>query len=161
MRVLLINGSLRAGDACADALRRAEERLCAAGLETVRFWPVRTAQLPCSGCGACRGAGMCVADPRAGAFLKDAAACDALLFFAPAGLLGVGVDMKNFLERVAALNRRADGRPLAGRCAAALPVGRRSGRAEKQLTALLEGLGLPAPEAGTALWEIIREVEAS
>lgn len=149
MKILLVNGSLRRGDACGEAVQKAAERLKAAGAETEVFWPVRTEDLPCSGCGACRGAGMCVADPRAGEFLKAAAACDVLLVFAPIGLLGLGVPLKNLLERAALLSARKGGLLLEGRRAAALQTGRQSARAAQQLAALLEQLGLfPLREDG-------------
>lgn len=162
MRVLLINGSLRQGDACAAAVRRAAERLEAAGADAAIFWPVKTENLACSGCGACRGKGMCVADPRAAEFLKAAAEYDALLFVVPVGLFGPGVDVKNFLERVAELNRRQQGRPLAGKCAAALTAGRRSERNAARVRDLLSAFGLSAPaedgsKESAALCGIIKE----
>ena len=162
MKILLINGSLRAKDACGEAVQRAAERLRGAGAETEVFWPVRTADLPCSGCGVCRGAGMCVADPRAGEFLRAAASCELLAFFAPVGLLGVGVPLKNLMERAALLSSRRGGQLLEGKRAAALPIGRRSASSARQLARLLSGLGLPplrgdgdAPEK--LLCEIIEE----
>ncbi len=146
MKLLLVNGSLRRFDACAEAVAREEARLREQGADTEVFWPVKTENLACSGCGACRGAGMCVADPRAAEFLKAAADCEALLFFVPVGLLGPAVDVKNFIERAAALNRARGGKPLAGKRAAAFPVGRSGERAEKQVAALLAGLGLAGCE---------------
>lgn len=161
MKLLLINGSPRANDACGEAVRRAAERMSAAGAETGIFWPVKTENLACSGCGACRGAGMCVADPRAGEFLKTAAEYDTLLFFAPAGLLGLGIDGKNFLERIAGLNRRQEGRPLADKSAAGILIGRKSSRNAGQLAELLSKLGLPQPAeddaAGQALYRLLKE----
>lgn len=142
MRILLVNGSARRDDACGEAARRTAERLEAGGAETAIFWPVKTKGLACSNCGACKGAGMCVADPRAGEFLKEAAAYDALLFFVPVGLLGPGVDARNFLLRVAELNHRRGGKPLQGKRAAAVPTGRRSARSEAQIRSLVAALGL-------------------
>ena len=150
MKVLLINGSPRKEDACAEAARRAAARLEAAGIETGLFWPVKTENLLCSGCGACQGRGMCVADPRAGELLRAAGDCEALLFVVPVGLFGPGVDVRNLMERVALLNEKQDGRPLSGKCAAALPVGRRSARGDAQLDALLKKLGLPRPDGALA-----------
>ncbi len=146
MKILLVNGSLRRADACAEAVSREEARLREEGAETAVFWPVKTLNLACSGCGACRGAGMCVADPRAGEFLKAAADCEALLFFVPVGLFGPGIDVKNLIERAALINRKRGGQPLAGKRAAMIPVGRQGERTEKQLRALLAELGLAGGE---------------
>ena len=93
---------------------------------------------------------MCVADPRAGELLRAAGDCEALLFVVPVGLFGPGVDVRNLMERVALLNEKQDGRPLSGKCAAALPVGRRSARGDAQLDALLKKLGLPRPDGALA-----------
>ena len=158
MRVLLIDGGRRPEDPCREALRRAEERLRAAGHETELFWPLYTEDLPCSGCGACRGAGMCVADPRAGAFLKAAAACGGFVLAAPMGLLGPDVHVKNLLERAVVLAARRENSPFAGKQALALPVGRQSARGERQLAALLDELGLRAPDETLAA--LIKEEQA-
>ncbi len=142
MRALLINGGAQRNEGCAAVEKRLREQ----GAETAVFWPIRTENLPCSGCGACRGAGMCVADPRPGAFLKEAAAFDTLVFLIPVGLFGPSVDMKNFIGRAAALNRAREGKWLAGKVAAAVPLGRRSAKNDARVRALLAELGLPEKE---------------
>lgn len=142
MKVLLIDGSARG----LAALEAAAEALRESGAETERFFPVRTRELMCSGCGACKGAGMCIYDPRGQDFVRAAADCDALLLAAPCGLFGLDVDVKNLLERAASLTQRRADSPFAGKAAAALLIGRRSVRAEAQLRALLASLGLPLPE---------------
>lgn len=141
MKILLICGRLSdraALEGAAEALRRE-------GLEAEVFSPIKTENLVCSGCGACKGAGMCVYDPRGQDFVRAAVGCDAFLFAAPAGLFGLDVDMKNFLERVAALTLRREVNPLAGKPAAAVILCRRGGRAADQMTALLRQLGLRLP----------------
>ena len=142
MKVLLINGSLRANDACGEAVRRAEAQLAGAGAETGVFWPVKTENLPCSGCGACRGAGMCVADPRAGEFLRAAAQSDGFMIAAPVGLLGLGMDLRNLLKRAAELAARSRNNPFAGKPAAPLIIGRLNRRAARELRELTQALGL-------------------
>lgn len=143
MKLLLTNGSLRKGDGLPAAASLAAEKLDREGLETQLFQPVKTEDLPCSGCGACKGAGMCVADPRAGEFLRAAQDCGAFLFLAPAGLLGPDIGIKNFLERIAQLAARRKDSPLAGKPAAALLVVRRGegSGAAKQLRELLRAAG--------------------
>lgn len=146
MKVLLVNGSLKQDGACAEALAEAEKRLRGQGAETAVFWPVRTENLACSGCGACKGAGMCVADPRPGAFLREAAEFDTLVFFIPVGLFGPSVDMIHFIRRVAQINSTREGKRLAGKTAAAIAVGRRSAKNDARVRALLAELGLPEKE---------------
>ena len=146
MKILLIQGSLRDRDGLFAALEGAAEELRQTGLEAEIFRPIKTEGLICSGCGACKGAGMCIYDPRGQDFVKAAAACDGFLFAAPGGLFGLDVDMKNFLERVAALSSRRDPDPLAGKNAAAVVLCRRGGRAAGQMAALLRQLGLRLPE---------------
>ena len=145
MKLLLVYGRLRDGgaiDAVTESLRQS-------GVETEIFSPLKTEDLLCSGCGACRGAGMCVADPRGKEFLKAAADCDALLLIAGGGLFGLDVDMKNLLERTASLAQRRDGDPPAGKRAAALLFCRGSGRkTADQMAALLRKLGWRLPESG-------------
>lgn len=148
MKILFVYGRLRERDPLRAALAAAEEELRQAGLETEAFSPLKTESLLCSGCGACRGAGMCVADPRGGEFLKAAADCDAFLFVSPAALLGLDIDMKNLLERAASLALRRGFNPLAGKGAAALLLGRGGRKSAGQMAALLQKLGLRLPESG-------------
>lgn len=139
MRILIVGGP---EESCGGALRPAEERLRAAGAETERFWPLRTEGLLCSGCGACRGAGLCVADPRGGDFLRAAAGCDGFVLAAPVGLFGLGVDFRNLLRRASELAAYGGKNPFAGKPAAPLTVGRQSRRAAAELRELAEALGL-------------------
>lgn len=145
MKLLLVYGRLRDGgviDVLTESLRQS-------GVETEIFSPLKTENLLCSGCGACRGAGMCVADPRGGEFLRAAAGCDAFLFIASGGLFGPELDMKNLLERAAPLAQRWEADPLAGKRAAALLLCRGGGRkTADQMAALLRKLGLSLPESG-------------
>lgn len=139
MKLLLVCGRLR-GALAAEAENAAEE-LRRSGVETEVFSPLKTESLLCSGCGACRGAGMCRADPRGGEFLRAAAGCDGFLIAAQTGLLGLGVDLRNLLMRAAELTARSKTDPFAGK-PAALIGGRLSGRAAKELRELTEALGL-------------------
>lgn len=145
MKVLLINGSLSKREGLRAALDEAAKELTKAGLETELFWPIKTENLACSGCGACKGAGMCVYDRRGHEFVKAAADCDAFLFAAPAGLLGMDINMKNFLERILSLTQRRE--TLKGKYAAAMIVCRMGGRkAAAQTDELLRRIGLLFPE---------------
>lgn len=147
MKVLLINGSLSERGALSALLEEAAEELKKAGLETELFWPIKTKSLMCSGCGACKGAGMCVADPRGREFVAAAAGCDGFLFAAPSGLLGIDVDMKNFLERIVSLTQRLETHALKGKSAAALVLCRAGGKkAAAQTDELLRRIGLRLPE---------------
>lgn len=139
MKLLLVYGRLRGG--LAIAAENAAEELRRSGVETEVFSPLKTESLLCSGCGACHGAGMCRADPRGGEFLRAAAGCDGFLIAAPAGLLGLNVDLRNLLMRAAELTARSKNDPFAGK-PAALIGGRLSGRAAKELRELTEALGL-------------------
>lgn len=160
MKILLIQGSLRDRDGLHIALEGAAEKLRQAGLEAEIFRPIKTEGLVCSGCGACKGAGMCVYDPRGQDFVKAAAGCDAFLFMSTGGLFGLNVDMKNFLARVAALTLRREVNPLAGKRAAALVLCRRGGgKAAGQMAALLQTLGLCLPESGGV--PVVRDDEAA
>lgn len=144
MKLMLVYGRLR--DGAVDALT---EQLRRSGVETEIFSPLKTENLLCSGCGACRGAGMCVADPRAKDFLKAAGGCDAFLFISPGALLGLDIDMKNLLERAASLVQSREVNPMAGKRAAALLLCRIGGRkTADQMAALLRKLGLSLPESG-------------
>ena len=117
-------------------------------METEAFSPLKTENLLCSGCGACRGAGLCVADPRGKELLKAAAGCDALLFVTSGSLFGLDIDMKNLLERAASLALRREVNPMAGKRAAVLLLCRSGGRrSADQIAALLQKLGL-MPESG-------------
>ncbi len=148
MRILFVYGRLR-GRGPNEALAAAAEELRQAGVEVEVFSPLKTESLLCSGCGACRGAGLCVADPRGHEFLKAAGSCDGFLFAASGGLLGLDIDMKNLLERAASLTKRRDSDPLAGKRAAALMFCRRGGRkSAAQLAELLQKLALRLPESG-------------
>lgn len=137
MKVLLINGSAKS-----ETLRCIGESLRAEGFETELFWPVKTEDLLCSGCGACHGAGMCVADPRAGEFLRAAAQSDGFMIAAPVGLLGLGMDLRNLLKRAAELAARSRNNPFAGKPAAPLIIGRLNRRAARELRELTQALGL-------------------
>lgn len=139
MKLLLVSGRLRG--ALAVAAENAVEELRRAGVETEIFSPLKTESLLCSGCGACRGAGMCKADPRGGEFLRAAAGCDGFLIAAQAGLLGLGIDLRNLLRRASELAARSKNDPFAGK-PAALIGGRLSRRAAKELRELTEALGL-------------------
>ncbi len=163
MKVLLVNGSLKANDACGKSVKEAAVRLESAGADTEIFWPVLTKAIPCGGCGACRGSGMCVSDPKGGEFVKAASFADILLLFAPAGLFGVGIPLKNLIERAAFLCAKKQDFPLKGKSAAAIPVGRSSAKISKQLDALLNVLELNkiGPDSDTedpvsCLMELIR-----
>ena len=160
MKILLVNGSLKAHDACAEAVNDASERLKDAGAECDIFWPVLTKDLPCGGCGACKGSGMCVADPKGGEFLKAAASSDILLFFAPANLFGVGIPLKNLMERAAFLISKKNEDPLKGKSAAAIPVGRSSAKILKQLDTLLEGLNLKKLSTEDPVTDIISMIQS-
>lgn len=142
MKLLLVYGRLRDGSAVEDL----EAELRRDGVETEAFSPLKTEDLLCSGCGACRGAGLCVADPRGKEFLKAAGGCDAFLFIASGGLFGLDIDMKNLLERAASLALRREDHPLAGKKAAALLLCRSGGRkSAAQMAELLQKLGLLLP----------------
>ncbi|MGX8692330.1 MAG: flavodoxin family protein [Clostridia bacterium] len=145
MKILFVFGRLKER----GALEKLAEELRRDGVETEIFSPLKTESLLCSGCGACKGAGMCVADPRGHEFLKAAGTCDGFLFVSSGGLLGLDIDMKNLLERAAALTKRRDGDPLAGKRAAALLLCRRGGRkSAAQMAELLRKLDLRLPESG-------------
>lgn len=149
MKLLLVYGRLRERGGLRAAVEALTEGLRKDGVETEAFSPLKTEDLLCSGCGACRGAGMCVADPRGKEFLKAAADCDALLLIAGGGLFGLEIDMKNLLERAASLGQRWEADPLAGKRAAALLLCRGSGRkSADQMAALLRKLGWRLPESG-------------
>lgn len=148
MRLLLVYGRLRERDPLRIAVEDLKAELRRCGMDTEPFSPLKTEDLLCSGCGACKGAGLCVADPRGKELLKAAAGCDALLFVTSGSLFGLDIDMKNLLERAASLAQRRDGRPLAGKRAAALLLCRSGGRKSAgQMAALLQKLGL-MPESG-------------
>ena len=139
MKLLLVYGRLR-GALAAEAEKAAEE-LRRSGVETEIFSPLKTESLPCSGCGACGGSGMCVADPRGHEFLRAAAGCDGFLIAAPAGLFGLGVDLRNLLRRAAELAARSKTDPFVGK-PVALIGGRLSERTAKELRELTRALGL-------------------
>ena len=148
MRLLLVYGRLRERGGLRAAVEALTEELRKNGVETEAFSPLKTEDLLCSGCGACRGAGLCVADPRGKEFLKAAGGCDALLFISSGSLFGLDIDMKNLLERAVSLALRRGDRPLAGKKAAALLLCRSGGRkSADQIAALLQKLGL-MPESG-------------
>lgn len=154
MRLLLVDGCRRED----GPGREAEAQLRALGAETERFRPLYTEDLPCAGCGACHGSGLCVADPRAGDFLRAAAGCDGLLLVCPAGLLGIDVHAKNLLERAALLAARREKSPFAGKPAAALLAGKRTGaRASAQAEGLLRALGLAVRDVESLRNEIKEE----
>lgn len=150
MKLLLVNGSLKEKDAASAALLAAGEELKRAGAETGLFWPIQSDNLYCSGCGACKGSGMCVYDPRGLDFVKAAAESEGLLFVLPAGLFGLDVPVRNFFERVKALTRKPSASPLYGKPAAAVILCRRGGRtkAAKQAADYLSELGLRLPAEG-------------
>ncbi len=142
MKLLLVNGEAAEngpGRKSLDAIAKSFEE---EGCQTELFWPVRTKNMLCSGCGACRGAGMCVADPRGGEFLRAAAGCDGFVLAAPVGLLGLGIDFRNLLRRASELTARSSKNPFAGKPAAPLIIGRLSRRAAKELRELAGALGL-------------------
>ena len=148
MRLLLVYGRLRERGGLRAAVEALTEELRKNGVETEAFSPLKTEDLLCSGCGACQGAGMCVADPRAKELLKAAAGCDALLFVTSGSLFGLDIDRKNLLERAASLALRREVNPMAGKRAAALLLCRSGGRkSADQIAALLQKLGL-MPESG-------------
>lgn len=158
MKVLLVNGSARERDLCREALDLAAEKLQEAGLETEIFWPIRSDRGDCTGCGACHGSGVCVYDRRFADFAAQAKDCDAFVFAAPAGLLGLESTMQAFLERALAPR---PGRPnaFAGKCAAALIMPRRGmgTAAENNMTRLLQRSGLLTP--GLPGEGIVRELD--
>ena len=141
MKLLLVVGRLRERDPLRGSVAALAEDLRQSGVETEVFSPLKTEDLLCSGCGACKGAGMCVADPRGKEFLKAAAGCDGFLIAAPVGLLGLGIDLRNLLMRAAELTARSKNDPFAGK-PAALIVGRLSRKAAKELRELTQALGL-------------------
>ena len=148
MKLLLVHGRLRERGGLRAAVEALTEELRKNGVETEAFSPLKTEDLLCSGCGACQGAGMCVADPRAKELLKAAAGCDALLFVTSGSLFGLDIDMKNLLERAASLALRREVNPMAGKRAAALLLCRSGGRKSAgQMASLLQKLGL-MPESG-------------
>ncbi len=147
MKLMLVFGRLRERDPLRFAVEDLKAELRRDGVETEVFSPLKTEDLLCSGCGACRGAGLCVADPRGKEFLKAAGGCDAFLFVSPGALLGLDIDMKNLLERAASLVQSREVNPMAGKRAAALLLCRSGGRkSADQMTALLQKLGLLLPE---------------
>lgn len=148
MKILLVNGSLKARDACSQAVNDAAGRLKSSGADTEIFWPILTKDIPCGGCGACKGSGMCVADPKGGEFIKAASSADILLFFAPAGLFGISIPLKNLMDRAAFLCSKKQDFPLKGKSAAAIPVGRSSAKIIKQLDDLLNVLDLRKIDPG-------------
>ena len=149
MKLLLVHGRLRERDPLRIAVEDLKAELRRCGMDTEPFSPLKTEDLLCSGCGACKGAGLCVADPRAKEFLRAADGCDALLFISSGSLFGLDIDMKNLLERAASLVLRRGDRPLAGKKAAALLLCRSGGRkSADQIAALLQKLGLRPPEGG-------------
>lgn len=150
MKLLLVNGSLKEKDAASAVLDAAAEKLISFKAEIERFWPIQSENLICSGCGACKGSGMCVYDPRGLDFVKAAAASDGLLFVLPAGLFGLDVPVRNFLERVKALTRKQSRSPVFGKPAVAVILCRLGGgkKAAQQAEDFLSGLGLCLPAAG-------------
>ena len=148
MKLLLVHGRLRERDPLRIAVEDLKAELRRCGMDTEPFSPLKTEDLLCSGCGACKGAGLCVADPRAKEFLRAADGCDALLFISSGSLFGLDIDMKNLLERAASLALRREVNPMAGKRAAALLLCRSGGRrSADQIAALLQKLGL-MPESG-------------
>ncbi len=84
MKVLLFNGSHRAGGCTFTALSEIEKVLRAEGIETEIFQigtkPVRD----CIACGGCKGKGKCVfSDDMANEFIEKAASADAFVFGTP------------------------------------------------------------------------------
>ena len=149
MKLLLVYGRLRERGGLRAAVEALTEELRKDGVETEAFSPLKTENLLCSGCGACRGAGLCVADPRGKELLKAAAGCDALLFISSGSLFGLDIDMKNLLERAASLALRREVNPMAGKRAAVLLLCRSGGRrSADQIAALLQKLGLMLESGG-------------
>ena len=150
MKLLLVNGSRREKGEEGALLDAAMGEISSAEAQIERFWPIQSEHLICSGCGACKGSGMCVYDPRGLDFVKAAAASEGILFVLPAGRLGLDVPVRNFLERVKALTPKPDASPLVGKPAAAVILCRRGTgkKAAKQAADLLGELGLRLPGEG-------------
>ena len=151
MKLLLVDGSARENTPVGAVLDELSAALSARGIETERFWPISDPRALCSGCGACRGAGVCVNDLRPADFVKAAVDCDGFVFAVPANLLGTRLrtDTKHFLTAAFSRAARRKENPLTGKCTAMLIAARGSGGAvQAQLRAELEAAGLrPVGEA--------------
>lgn len=151
MKLLLVDGSARENTPVGAVLDELSAALSARGIETERFWPISDPRALCSGCGACRGAGVCVNDLRPADFVKAAVDCDGFVFAAPTNLTGTRLrtDMKNFLAAAFSRAARREENPLNGKCAAVLLTARGRGAAVfTRFRTVLDGAGLrPAGEA--------------
>ena len=154
MKRLLVNGEIAENGRGREATDAAAEACEAAGCGAELFWPVKTKDMICSGCGSCGGAGLCIYDPRGMAFIKAANGSDALLFAVPVGFFGASMDVRNLLRRAAAIAERCKTPPLAGKRAAVLLFGRKSGvgQAERQLRMMFKGCGLQPAGAAPFAW---------
>ena len=156
MKLLIVYDNSNDRDGLSSAAEKTAEVLRMRGPEVEIFTPLKTKDQICSGCGACKGAGMCVFDPRGKEFMKAAEQSDAFLFAAHGGILGLNVEVKNILEQAASLAKRRGKDPLCGKPAAALLICRRGGRsAAKQMSSLLDKCGFNLPSGKDP--EVIRE----
>ncbi len=100
MKVLMINGSPRAGGNTARALQEMEEIFIKEGIEikTVRIGsePIRG----CIACGACKATGKCVFDDLVNEVLKDFEEADGLVIASPVYYASANGNLVSFLDRL-------------------------------------------------------------
>ena len=99
MKVILLNGSPKAGGCTYTALREVEDALQQNGIETEIFQIGAKPVAGCIGCGACIGTGKCFVEDEVNLFVEKAKTADGFIFGTPVHYAAASGAITSFLDR--------------------------------------------------------------
>jgi multimeric flavodoxin WrbA len=124
MRILGISGTPRSGGNSEHLLTAALEPFRAKSWEFRTFLLSQHTVAPCTGCDVCRQTGTCVIDDDMQILYNAYSSCDALIVASPVYYRNITAQLKAVFDRTYAVQ---NSRPLAGKVAGAIAVGRGTG----------------------------------